>query len=109
MFLLGSVKATIIIKIIIINCEEISQLFLCPNLLEKGKLKLSTIGDHKYLKAYAKPAQLNRVTVLRSIPALMSHTDKVENTSKMGNPEENPRQKIFKHFPLKNIDKLFLN
>ena len=36
---------------------------------------MSTRGDHKYLKAYANPAQLNKVTVLLSIPAFTNHTD----------------------------------
>ena len=52
-------------------------------------LTLSTKGDHKNLKAYANPAQLKRVTVLLSIPALVNHTDKVEKTKSIGNPDEN--------------------
>ena len=55
----------------------------------------------RYLKAYAKPAQLNRVIVLRSIPALDNQTDKVENTNNIGNPEEKPNKNIFNDFSLK--------
>ena len=73
-----------------------------------GILKLSTSGDHKYLKAYANPAQLNNVTVLLSIPALWSQTDRVEKTSKIGSPDENPKNNNFKTFFSKNTDILFL-
>ena len=78
-----------------------SQLRLCPNFLKIGKLNLSIIGDQRYLKAYAKPAQLNRVIVLRSIPALDHQTDKVENTNNIGNPDEKPNKSIFNDFSLK--------
>ena len=78
-----------------------SQLRLCPNFLKIGKLNLSIIGDQRYLKAYAKPAQLNRVIVLLSIPALDNQTDKVENTNNIGNPEEKPNKSIFNDFSLK--------
>tara|TARA_B110000003_G_scaffold112666_1_gene115305 strand:- start:244 stop:444 length:201 start_codon:yes stop_codon:yes gene_type:complete len=64
--------------------------------LNKGILKLSTIGDHRYLKAYAKPAQLKRVTVLLFIPALTNQTDKVENTKSIGKPDENPKNNILR-------------
>ena len=78
-----------------------SQLRLCPNFLKIGKLNLSIIGAHKYLNAYAKPAQLNKVIVLLSIPALDNQTDKVENTNNIGNPEEKPNKNIFNDFSLK--------
>ena len=76
-----------------INCAKSNQLRRCPNFWKKGNLKLSIIGDHKYLKAYAKPAQLKSVTVLLSIPAFTSQTDKVENTKSIGKPDEKPRNK----------------
>ena len=78
-----------------------SQLLLWPNFLKIGKLNLSIIGDHKYLNAYAKPAQLNKVIVLLSIPALDNQTDKVENTNNIGKPEEKPNKSIFNDFSLK--------
>ena len=56
-----------------------------------------------YLKAYAKPAQLNKVTVLLSIPAFTNQTDRVENTSKIGSPDEKPKQIIFNGFSFKKI------
>jgi len=71
-------------------------------------LKLSTSGDHKYLKAYANPAQLNNVTVLLLTPALCSQTDIVEKTNKIGSPDENPRNNNFKTFFSKKIDIFFL-
>ena len=82
-------------------CTNNSQLRLCPNFLKIGKLNLSIIGDQRYLKAYAKPAQLKRVIVLLSIPALDNQTDKVENTNNIGNPEEKPNKSIFNDFSLK--------
>ena len=45
--------------------------------------------------------RLNRVIVLLSIPALDNQTDKVENTSNIGNPEEKPNKSIFNDFSLK--------
>ena len=93
---------------IIIICEKSSQLLRCPNFLKNGILKLSTSGDHKYLKAYANPAQLNNVTVLLLIPALCSQTDRVEKTNKIGNPEENPKNNNFKTFFSKKMEILFL-
>ena len=77
------------------------RLLLCPIPEKKGMLTLSTKGDHKNLKAYAKPAQLNSVTVLLSTPALVNQTDKVENTNNIGNPEEKPNKSIFNDFSLK--------
>ena len=76
---------------------------LCPNLSKKGIPKLSTIGDHKYLNAYAKPTQLKSVTVLLLIPALNSQTDKVENTKSIGNHDENPKNNIFNVLFLKKM------
>jgi len=76
---------------------------------KKGILTLSTKGDHKNLKAYANPAQLKSVTVLLSIPALVSQTDKVENTKSIGNPEEKPNIIIFSGFSVKkNKSLLFI-
>ena len=74
---------------------------------KKGILTLSTKGDHKNLKAYANPAQLKSVTVLLSIPALVSQTDKVENTKSIGNPEEKPNISIFKGLSVKKNKNLF--
>ncbi len=106
----GSVSDVAIKEIIIINWAKSSQLLLWPKLWKKGILKLSTIGDHKYLNAYAKPTQLKRVTVLLSIPALNSQTDKVENIKSIGSPDENPKNNIFKIFFLKKTKKfLFFN
>ena len=76
---------------------------------KKGILTLSTKGDHKNLKAYANPAQLKSVTVLLSIPALVSQTDKVENTKSIGNPEEKPNISIFKGLSVKKNKNLFFN
>ena len=53
------------------------------------------------------PAQLKSVTVLLSIPAFISQTDNVENTSSNGKPDEKPRKKIFKQFVFKNIEIIF--
>tara|TARA_B100001989_G_C24463513_1_gene425417 strand:- start:786 stop:953 length:168 start_codon:yes stop_codon:yes gene_type:complete len=53
------------------------------------------------LKAYAKPAQLNKVIVLLSMPALDNQTDRVEKTNNIGNPEEKPNKSIFNGFSLK--------
>ena len=78
-----------------------SQLRLCPNFWNIGKLNLSIIGDQRYLKAYAKPAQLNKVIVLLSMPALDNQTDRVEKTNNIGNPEEKPNKSIFNGFSLK--------
>ena len=108
-FLFGSEKDTIKINIIINNWEKINQPLRWPSFPKKGKSKLSIIGAQRYLNAYAKPAQLNSVTVLRSIPALVSQTDKVEKISSMGKPDEKPKKKIIKLFFLKNIDKFFFN
>ena len=88
-------KLNFFYRIFLIFCK------LCPNFLKIGRLNLSIIGDHKYLNAYAKPAQLNKVIVLLSIPALDSQTDKVENINKIGNPEEKPNKSIFSDFSLK--------
>ena len=51
-------------------------------------------GSPKDLKIYAGPAQLNIVIVLLSIPADLSHKDKVENINKIGRPEENLKIKF---------------
>ena len=91
------------------NCVKSNQLLLCPILEKKGMLTLSTKGDHKNLKAYANPAQLKSVTVLLSIPALVNHTDKVENTKSIGNPEEKPNIIIFKGFSVKKNKNLLFN
>ena len=76
---------------------------------KKGILTLSTKGDHKNLKAYANPAQLKSVTVLLSIPALVSHTDKVENTKSIGNPDEKPNIIILSGFSVKKNVNFFFN
>ena len=94
---------------IINNCVKSNQLLLCPIPEKKGMLTLSTKGDHKNLKAYANPAQLKRVTVLLSIPALVSQTDNVENTKSIGSPDENPSIIIFNGFSVKKIKKFLLN
>ena len=86
-----------------------SQLLLCPMLEKKGILTLSTKGDHKNLKAYANPAQLKSVTVLLSIPALVSHTDNVENTKSIGNPDEKPNIIILSGFSVKKNVNFFFN
>jgi len=65
--------------------------------------------DHKNLKAYANPAQLKRVTVLLSIPALVNHTDKVEKTKSIGNPDEKPSIIIFNGFSVKKNKKFLFN
>ncbi len=103
----GSDDEVAINDIIIINWEKNNQLLLCPNFSKNGILKLSTIGDHKYLNAYAKPTQLNNVTVLLLIPALNNQTDKVEKIKRIGSPEENPKSSIFNVFFLKKT-KIFL-
>ena len=72
-------------------------------------LTLSTSGDHKNLKAYAKPAQLKSVTVLLSTPALVNQTDKVENTKSIGKPDEKPNIIIFKGFSVKKNKNLLFN
>jgi hypothetical protein len=77
--------------------------------LKIGKLNLSIIGDHRYLNAYANPAQLNKVTVLLSIPAFINHTDKVEKTNKIGRPEEKPKHIILRGFSFKKILMSFIN
>ena len=51
-------------------------------------------GAHKNLKLYARPAQLKIVIVLLSIPADLSHKERVENINNIGKPEENPKIKI---------------
>ena len=107
--LLGSVKDVKIKDATIKNWDNNNQLLLWPSLFKIGKLKLSTSGDHKYLKAYANPAQLNHVTVLLLIPALTNQTDRVENTNKIGKPDEKPKQSIFKGFSWKNINIFFFN
>ena len=94
---------------IINNCVKSNQLLLCPILEKKGMLTLSTKGDHKNLKAYANPAQLKRVTVLLSIPALVNHTDKVEKTKSIGNPDEKPSIIIFNGFSVKKNKKFLFN
>ena len=101
----GSVKEVTTKDNIIINWAKSSQPLRCPKFWKKGILKLSTIGDHKYLNAYAKPAQLKSVTVLLSIPAFTSQTDKVENIKSIGNPDEKPRNSIFIILRSKNMDK----
>jgi hypothetical protein len=52
---------------------------------------LSIIGAHRNLKLYARPAQLNKVIVLLSMPADLSQSDRVEKINKIGKPEENPK------------------
>ena len=49
--LAGSVNEVKIKEAIIINCVNSNQPLLWPILSKKGILKLSTIGDHKYLNA----------------------------------------------------------
>ena len=100
-FFWGSVNDVSIKDKIIKSWTNKSQLRLCPNFLNIGKLNLSIIGDQRYLKAYAKPAQLNKVIVLLSTPALDNQTDKVENTNNIGKPEEKPNKSIFNGFSLK--------
>ena len=102
-FSAGSVIEVKINEIMIINCVKSNHPLLCPNFSKKGIPKLSTIGDHRYLNAYAKPTQLKRVTVLLLIPALNSQTDKVENTKSIGNPDENPKNNIFNVLFLKKM------
>ena len=92
-FCLGSVKATNTNEMIIRIWDIINQVFLCPNFLNRGIWYLSINGAQIYLKAYAKPAQLNKVTVLLLTPAFTSHTDKVEKINRIGKPEENPNNK----------------
>ena len=100
-FFCGSVNEVSIKDKIIKIWTNKSQLRLWPNFLNTGRLNLSIIGDQRYLKAYAKPAQLKRVIVLLSTPALDNQTDKVENTNNIGNPEEKPNKSIFNDFSLK--------
>jgi hypothetical protein len=52
---------------------------------------LSITGAHRNLKLYARPAQLNKVIVLLSMPADFSQSDRVEKINNIGNPEENPK------------------
>ena len=47
--------------------------------------------------------------MLLSIPALVNHTDKVENTKSIGNPDEKPNIIIFNGFSLKKNKKLLFN
>ena len=47
--------------------------------------------------------------MLLSIPALVNHTDKVENTKSIGNPEEKPSIIIFKGFSVKKNKNLLFN
>ena len=47
--------------------------------------------------------------MLLSIPALVNHTDKVENTKSIGNPEEKPNINIFKGFSVKKNKNLLFN
>ena len=60
------------------------------------------------MKAYAKPDQLNKVTVLLLIPALTSHTERVEKTRRIGRPDENPRHNIFNGFSFKKSFKFLI-
>ena len=91
--LLGSVKDIKIKLKIIINCEINNQLFLWPKFWI-GTFKLSITGDQINLNEYAKAAQLNIVIVLLLIPALTNQTDNVENTRRIGRPEEKPNKSI---------------
>ena len=68
-----------------------------------GNLKLSIIGDHINLNEYAKAAQLNIVIVLLLTSALTNQTDKVENTSSIGRPEEKPNKSILIDLALRKI------
>ena len=49
------------------------------------------------------------MTVLLSIPALVNQTDKVENTSRIGKPDEKPNITIFKGFSEKKNKKFLFN
>ena len=70
----------------------INQLFLCPNLSLSIIIGiLSITGAQRNLKLYASPAQLNKVIVLLSIPADLSHSDSVEKISNIGKPDEKPK------------------
>tara|TARA_Y200000002_G_scaffold10154_1_gene8371 strand:+ start:694 stop:993 length:300 start_codon:yes stop_codon:yes gene_type:complete len=87
---------------IIISCEINNQLFLCPKFLI-GILKLSITGDQMNLNEYAKAAQLNIVIVLLLTPALTNQTDNVENTRRIGRPEEKPNKSILTDLVFRKI------
>ena len=89
----GSVKAVNIKATMIKSCDKKSQLFLWPKSLI-GIFKLSITGDQINLNEYAKAAQLNIVIVLLLTPALTNQTDNVENTRRIGRPEEKPSKSI---------------
>ena len=75
------------------TCTTRSQLRLLPiNRVRTGTSTLSAAGAQAHLKAYAKDTQLKKPIVARSTPASRSHTDKLENTNKIGKPEAKPRK-----------------
>ena len=55
------------------------------------------------LNEYAKAAQLNIVIVPLLTPALTNQTDKVENTRRIGRPEEKPNKSILRDLILRKI------
>ena len=74
------------------HCASSSQLRRRPSSRYRpGRGRRSTSGDQTHLKAYARPTQLMKPIVARSIPALRSQNDKVPITSKNGSPALKPR------------------
>jgi hypothetical protein len=55
---------------------------------------LSITGAHNTLIEYVIPTQLKNPIVARLTSASLNHADSVENTSRKGNPAENPRKVI---------------
>ena len=58
------------------------------------------MGAHSHLKEYMSPTQASMPMVARSMCAVRSHADKVENTRKNGRPAENPEEQHREHGPL---------
>ena len=61
------------------NWAENIQLFLLLKLMGLGIENLSTKGDHKNLREYAKIIQLRKPMLVRDAPDSLNQTPKVEN------------------------------
>ena len=79
------------------SCANNNQLRRRPNQrFNNGMGNRSTNGAHTHLKPYAKPTQVKKPTVLRSIPASRKRKLNVPSTNNKGNPAEKPNASIRK-------------
>ena len=89
---LGSFSAMPMSPTITTPCASSSQPRRRPSkVVSGGSGSRSTSGAHTHLNAYARPTQLRKPMVARSMPASRKRKLSVPRTSSSGNPAEKPR------------------